>query len=90
MPELHKADVQPVPLPRSASAPSDMPPPKPIQVRSLDRIDELDETNPFGSHLHHGGPYEAISRLITSKQKHVSPSSSMRADLMVNVIPSPI
>ncbi|KAF4605026.1 hypothetical protein EYR40_003809 [Pleurotus pulmonarius] len=70
MPELHKADVQPVPLPRSASAPSDMPPPKPIQVRSLDRIDELDETNPFGSHLHHGGPYEAISRLITSKQKH--------------------
>ncbi|KAF9502471.1 hypothetical protein BDN71DRAFT_1438088 [Pleurotus eryngii] len=70
MPELHKADVQPVPLPRSASAPSDMSSPKPIQVRSLDRIDELDETNPFGSHLHHGGPYEAISRLITSKQKH--------------------
>ncbi|KAG1749803.1 uncharacterized protein EDB91DRAFT_1109737 [Suillus paluster] len=28
--------------------------------RSLDRIDELDETDPFGAGWHHGGPYEAI------------------------------
>ncbi|KAH7930527.1 hypothetical protein BV22DRAFT_1028250 [Leucogyrophana mollusca] len=27
---------------------------------SLDRIDELDETDPFGGSWHHGGPYEAI------------------------------
>ncbi|KAG9314205.1 hypothetical protein JVU11DRAFT_4991 [Chiua virens] len=28
--------------------------------QSLDRIDELDETDPFGSSYHHDGPYEAI------------------------------
>lgn len=28
--------------------------------RALDRIDELDETDPFGAGWHHGGPYEAI------------------------------
>jgi hypothetical protein len=27
---------------------------------NLDRIDELDETDPFGGSYHHGGPYEAI------------------------------
>lgn len=27
---------------------------------NLDRIDELDESDPFGSSYHHGGPYEAI------------------------------
>lgn len=26
----------------------------------LDRIDELDESNPIGQPLHHGGPYEAV------------------------------
>ncbi|KAF5352782.1 hypothetical protein D9756_006041 [Leucocoprinus leucothites] len=30
----------------------------------LDRIDELDETNPFGLAVHHRGPYEAISRIV--------------------------
>ncbi|KAF9015565.1 hypothetical protein BDQ17DRAFT_1341285 [Cyathus striatus] len=30
----------------------------------LDRIDELDETNPLGISLHHESPYEAISRLV--------------------------
>ncbi|KAH7914790.1 hypothetical protein BJ138DRAFT_1143267 [Hygrophoropsis aurantiaca] len=29
-------------------------------LNSLDRIDELDETDPFGGNWHHGGPYEAI------------------------------
>ncbi|KAG0704374.1 hypothetical protein DFH29DRAFT_912061 [Suillus ampliporus] len=28
--------------------------------RALDRIDEMDETDPFGAGWHHGGPYEAI------------------------------
>jgi hypothetical protein len=32
--------------------------------QELDRIDELDETNPFGPAIHHGGPYEAISRIV--------------------------
>jgi len=29
------------------------------RLQDLDRIDELDETNPWGIALHHGGPYEA-------------------------------
>ncbi|KAF9076090.1 hypothetical protein BDP27DRAFT_881342 [Rhodocollybia butyracea] len=33
--------------------------------RGLDPIDELDETNPLGLSLHHGGPYEVIQREIT-------------------------
>jgi len=32
--------------------------------QDLDRIDELDETNPFGQAIHHGGPYEAVSRIV--------------------------
>ena len=32
--------------------------------QDLDRIDELDETNPFGQAVHHGGPYEAVSRIV--------------------------
>lgn len=32
--------------------------------QDLDRIDELDETNPFGAAVHHGGPYEVISRFV--------------------------
>lgn len=30
--------------------------------KALDSIDELDESNPFGASLHHGGPYEALQR----------------------------
>lgn len=33
-----------------------------IAPRDLDRIDELDETNPLGFAMHHDGPYEAIMR----------------------------
>ncbi|KAF8846198.1 hypothetical protein BDN67DRAFT_960891 [Paxillus ammoniavirescens] len=32
--------------------------------RGLDRIDELDETDPFGGSYHHGGPYEAIGNSL--------------------------
>ena len=32
--------------------------------RDLDRIDELDETSPWGVSLHHGGPYEAAVQAI--------------------------
>ncbi|KXN86777.1 hypothetical protein AN958_09658 [Leucoagaricus sp. SymC.cos] len=45
--------------------------------QDLDRIDELDETNPFGRAVHHGGPYEAISKFVqkdaTQKQNERAP-----------------
>jgi hypothetical protein len=36
-------------------------------ARELDMIDELDETNPSGVALHHGGPYEAIQKVTPSR-----------------------
>jgi hypothetical protein len=36
----------------------------PSRPRELDRIDELDETDPFGTGLHHKGPYEAINAIL--------------------------
>lgn len=42
---------------------------------NLDRIDELDETDPFGSSYHHDGPYEATAT------NHVQPAAPrMHAD----------
>lgn len=35
-------------------------------ARALDMIDELDESNPLGIPLHHGGPYEAIQKIVGS------------------------
>ncbi|KAK0505642.1 hypothetical protein EDD18DRAFT_1342009 [Armillaria luteobubalina] len=35
----------------------------------LDPIDEMDQTNPLGMRLHHGGPYEAIQKVVKSKSK---------------------
>lgn len=32
--------------------------------QDLDRIDELDESNPFGRAIHNGGPYEAVPRFV--------------------------
>lgn len=39
-----------------------------IPTRKLDRIDELDESNPLGLPLHHGGPYEAIKEKVPIKE----------------------
>jgi hypothetical protein len=39
--------------------------------RDLDRIDELDETSPWGISLHHGGPYEAAVRAIRHSDRKV-------------------
>lgn len=35
-------------------------------IPSLDRIDELDHSNPLGIALHHGGPYEAVRSAVQS------------------------
>lgn len=43
--------------------------------QDLDKIDELDESNPFGAAIHHGGPYEAISRFV---QKDSTPKQHER------------
>ncbi|EPQ60484.1 hypothetical protein GLOTRDRAFT_118726 [Gloeophyllum trabeum ATCC 11539] len=47
-------------------------PKRKVHPRALDRIDELDVTNPLGVTLHHGGPYEAINRRLASAS-HGSP-----------------
>jgi len=39
--------------------------------RDLDRIDELDETSPWGISLHHGGPYEAAVQAIKRSDRRV-------------------
>lgn len=38
---------------------------------NLDRIDELDETDPFGTGHHHDGPYEAIGSTQVQPTPHV-------------------
>lgn len=38
-------------------------------ARELDMIDELDETNPLGVALHHGGPYEAIQKMTIPRMQ---------------------
>ena len=41
-----------------------------INAHELDRIDELDESNPMGLPLHHGGPYEvALTATKSAEQK---------------------
>ncbi|KAL0951454.1 hypothetical protein HGRIS_008143 [Hohenbuehelia grisea] len=74
-PELHDAERAELP-PRPSTTLAD----QPAQSKSangatqrrgqLDRIDELDETNPLGLHIHHGGPYEAINRLVSEQRGH--------------------
>lgn len=78
-PELHQPDdvsivhgERPSSAPLTSSARSDVSHP-PLSNRrnsrhlprqhKLDRIDELDESNPLGISLHHGGPYEAAMSL---------------------------
>jgi hypothetical protein len=41
------------------------------RIQDLDRIDELDESNPWGVPLHHGGPYEAAVQAIRRNDKDV-------------------
>lgn len=41
-----------------------------VRAHELDRIDELDESNPLGIAVHHGGPYEAIQKVVGSMIPH--------------------
>lgn len=51
---------------------------------NLDRIDELDETDPFGLGFHHSGPYEAI----TNNLAKLGPLDSAADDLTGRMNPS--
>lgn len=51
---------------------------------NLDRIDELDETDPFGLGFHHSGPYEAI----TNNLAKLVPPHSAADDLIGRTNPS--
>ncbi|RPD57057.1 hypothetical protein L227DRAFT_507479 [Lentinus tigrinus ALCF2SS1-6] len=113
-PELHPpppaVDVPPrpstVPIPAEAAAPpqprrrSSKNPSISTPPRDLDRIDELDESDPLGFAWHHGGPYEAIAkaapalypdavptqkRTQSSKRKSVQPN-----DISLGVSPGQI
>ncbi len=44
-----------------------------VRAKDLDRIDELDETNPLGLSLHHDGPYEAASQAL-KRGENANPS----------------
>jgi hypothetical protein len=73
-PELYHAPPIPAQLPRALTAPihdaatlqrrETSAVRNPPRARELDRIDELDETDPFGSAIHHKGPYEAINAIL--------------------------
>ncbi|KAK2461611.1 hypothetical protein APHAL10511_006074 [Amanita phalloides] len=60
------------------------------QARELDMIDELDETNPLGVALHHGGPYEGIQRMmhpVPQAQQAYRPNQQFRFDVSLNLSP---
>jgi hypothetical protein len=60
----------------SQSPPTSLRPPggkRRNRKNKLDRIDELDETNPLGIPVHHGGPYEAIQRLVQPQGRRNDP-----------------
>ncbi|THH02554.1 hypothetical protein EW026_g270 [Hermanssonia centrifuga] len=81
-PELRPAPARDVPV-RSATTPAKAPQPLPETIkmqrsrsrktsisapRDLDKIDELDETDPLGLAWHHESPYEAIQKAGVGRQ----------------------
>ena len=58
--------IHPTPTQRVVDIPAN-------RLENLDRIDELDETNPWGIGFHHGGPYEAAVEAIRGKGNKVFP-----------------
>lgn len=74
-PEIHRGSERPVLPARPVSTPavnlnSNIPSTKikaandQSRAYDLDKIDELDETNPSGLHIHHDGPYEAAKSKV--------------------------
>lgn len=63
---LERIDVPP----RPATVANDGSRNRPRRNRGLDPIDELDETNPLGHSVHHGGPYEAIKQSQNPRHQH--------------------
>ncbi|KAL1951456.1 hypothetical protein VTO73DRAFT_605 [Trametes versicolor] len=49
-------------------------------ARDLDRIDELDESDPLGFAWHHDGPYEAIAKANSSHNQEQTASGQKRAE----------
>ncbi|PFH54837.1 hypothetical protein AMATHDRAFT_83225 [Amanita thiersii Skay4041] len=73
-----------------------------VKPQELDMIDELDESNPLGVALHHGGPYEAIQKVVgsnpyTQTKAHKPPNvgqtsatSQFRLDVSLNLSPGQV
>ena len=49
-------------------------------------IDELDESNPLGVALHHGGPYEAIQKMVGSRTQAQQTAHTVS---LIDLLPSP-
>ncbi|KAF8632982.1 hypothetical protein AX15_001579 [Amanita polypyramis BW_CC] len=64
-------------------------------AQGLDMIDELDESNPLGIALHHGGPYEAIRKMVDPRgYAHQAPynpnQQQFRFDMPLNLSPGQV
>jgi len=58
-----------------------------ISAHELDRIDELDESNPMGLPLHHGGRYEAVLKAPSPEntEQRKRPHNIRVRDLVVSM-----
>jgi len=74
------------PRPRSAQHTEDLPtstsaapriPEYRGRLQDLDQIDELDETNPWGIPIHHGGPYEAVNAQVNKRVGNRLPNNGL-------------
>ncbi|KAJ7630751.1 hypothetical protein FB45DRAFT_545522 [Roridomyces roridus] len=83
-PELRRIEAPGLPH-RSATAPP-IPESRPVMRRrpqpyDLDRIDELDESNPLGVAMHHEGPFQAIASALkasSAPRANRAPTSNPR------------
>ena len=56
-----------------------------INAHELDRIDELDESNPMGLPHHHNGPYEVAFKATETTEQKEKPHSIQVRDLIINI-----